>query len=227
MLCLNTANNDGRLITNMNEIIIPYNIEKIVRDTKFFDFDTVAIALDWYKKLGLIYEEENHNLRISNFEDMIGYESKWAEYKRKERKLDNVQIESKISPTDVQQEIEIEKENRDESIDIDKDNKLIIIQKDDKLSNSQLESEFEALRHYKVSRRNGTTYDEVLIGITNYLEYIQKEKIENQYIKHGGTWFNQECWNDSYLSKKYKTLKDISMEEIDNAINIEKKGIIK
>lgn len=44
MLCLNTANNRGKLMTMVGEMIVPFNIEKIVRDTKYFDFDTVAVA---------------------------------------------------------------------------------------------------------------------------------------------------------------------------------------
>ena len=43
MLCLNTANNNGRLETKMGEIIIPYNADKIVRDCKYFDMITNII----------------------------------------------------------------------------------------------------------------------------------------------------------------------------------------
>ena len=82
MLCLNTANNEGKLETQMNEMIVPYDIKKIVRDCKYFDYDTVAVALDLYKRLGLIYEEENKILKIANYNEMVGSESEWAEKKR-------------------------------------------------------------------------------------------------------------------------------------------------
>ena len=83
MLCLNTANNNGRLETKMGEIIIPYNADKIVRDCKYFDIDTVNVAMSLYKRLGLIYEEEQDGvLKIADYEDMVGSESKWAEKKR-------------------------------------------------------------------------------------------------------------------------------------------------
>lgn len=82
MLCLNTANNEGKLETKMNEMIVPYDIKKIVRDCKYFDYDTVAVALDLYKRLGLIYEEENKILKIANYNEMVGSESEWAEKKR-------------------------------------------------------------------------------------------------------------------------------------------------
>ena len=85
MLCLNTANNNGEMATRIGEMIIPYDINKIVRDTKYFTFDTVAVALELFKKLGLIYQEEGEVLKISNFEDMVGSETKSAQIKRKQR----------------------------------------------------------------------------------------------------------------------------------------------
>ena len=39
MLCLNTANNNGEMCSKIGEMIVPYNVDKIVRDTKYFDFD--------------------------------------------------------------------------------------------------------------------------------------------------------------------------------------------
>ena len=46
MLCLMVANTNGKLVKEMNEIIVPYDVKKIVRDTKYFTFDTVTIALE-------------------------------------------------------------------------------------------------------------------------------------------------------------------------------------
>ena len=37
MLCLNTANTNGTLEKRIGEMIVPYDIDKIVRDTKYFD----------------------------------------------------------------------------------------------------------------------------------------------------------------------------------------------
>ena len=87
MLCLNTANNGGNLSTKIGEMIVPYDVNKIVRDTKYFDFDTVTIALGLFKQLGLIYESNENLLKISNFELMVGSESasKEAERQRKSR----------------------------------------------------------------------------------------------------------------------------------------------
>ena len=72
MLCLKTVNNDGQLARTLGEIIVPYDEEKIQRDTKWFSIDTIRVAMNLYRKLGLIYEQEDGILRISNFENMIG-----------------------------------------------------------------------------------------------------------------------------------------------------------
>lgn len=113
MLCLNTANNNGEMATRIGEMIVPYDVNKIVRDTKYFNFDTVAVALELFKKLGLIYQEEGEILRISNFDDMVGSESSSAkrvrEFREKQKALQ--------CNTDVTQE------NREKSKDI-RDKKL-------------------------------------------------------------------------------------------------------
>ncbi len=100
MLCLSTANTDGRFETQINEVIVPYDIDKIVRDTKYFDYDTVAVAIELFKKLGLIYEEEDNILRITNHSELVGSESatrdaiKKREYRQrlKEKKIKEEKI---------------------------------------------------------------------------------------------------------------------------------------
>ena len=74
MLCLKTANNDGKLSMQIGEMIVPYDVKKITRDTKYFDFDTVAVALELFKKLGLVYEEEDNILKIAKIDEMVGSE---------------------------------------------------------------------------------------------------------------------------------------------------------
>lgn len=120
MLCLKTANNDGVLNTKIGEMIIPYDPAKIARDTKYFDIDTVIVAMELFKKLGLIYEEEDKTLKIAAIGDMVGSETAWAEkkriYREKQKALTSGQNEDIVLE---------EKDIRDKSIDkdIDKDKK--------------------------------------------------------------------------------------------------------
>jgi len=123
MLCLNTANTEGRMETQMNEIIIPYDIKKITRDCKYFDYDTVAVALELFKKLGLIYEEGDKILKIADYEKMIGSETKWAEKKREYREKQKLLLEGQ---PEGQEKDNVREENRDKSIENrDIDNKII------------------------------------------------------------------------------------------------------
>lgn len=124
MLMLKTAQQGGYLGTKMAEVMVPYDIKKIVRDTKYFDYDTVTIALELFKKLGLVYEESNHILKLVGAEQLVGSESKWAEKKRIYRDSQRT-IQGQIEDN-VRQEIDIDKEiekEKDIEIDIDTDKK--------------------------------------------------------------------------------------------------------
>lgn len=238
MLCLITANNDGRLESKIGEILVPYNAEKIARDCKHFDIDTVNIAMALYKKLGLIYEEEDTVLKISHYDEMVGSETAWAEkkrlYRQNQKLLDNVGDKVKDN---------VRQENRDKSIeyrDIDiRDNNInnneqnssdetsIIVSK--KVSDKQLEEEFDKLwkyypnkkgkeqakNKYILARKQGTTYEEIAEGLKRFIIYCKAEKIEEKFIKHGSTWFNQKCWQDEYkISDNSKTKKNNNQNEI-------------
>ena len=98
MLCLKTLNSNGVMASKIGEMIVPYDVDKIVRDTKYFNRNTVIVALELYKQLGLVYEDINGCLTIDGIGDMVGSESKWARIKRGQRadkQLDNVQTEIK------------------------------------------------------------------------------------------------------------------------------------
>jgi hypothetical protein len=56
----------------------------------------------------------------------------------------------------------------------------------------------KALKSYEKARKNGTTFEQVKQGIELYCQQIDRQKTSVEYIKHGATWFNNECWNDEY-----------------------------
>lgn len=85
MLCLKTINTGGKLSRQIGEIIIPYDIEKIQRDCKWFSIDTIRVAIDIYRKLGLIYEDQDGVLVLSDHQNLVGSETDWAEKRRRQR----------------------------------------------------------------------------------------------------------------------------------------------
>ena len=93
MLCLKTANTNGRLESSIGEMIVPYSVDKIVRDCKYFSIDTVNIAMALYRQLGLIYEESDGVLKISNHSTIVGSETQWAEKKRIYREKKNMLLQ--------------------------------------------------------------------------------------------------------------------------------------
>ncbi len=88
MLCLMCINTDGRMSRKIGEVMIPFDVDKIQRDCKYFSRDTVTIALGLFKKLGLIYEQNEGCLAISGFEDLIGSETDFARQKRMQRQIE-------------------------------------------------------------------------------------------------------------------------------------------
>ena len=56
----------------------------------------------------------------------------------------------------------------------------------------------EALLAYKRAVKSGTTDKEIKTGLENYLAEIRVKNTQQNYIKHGSTWFNGKCWEDDY-----------------------------
>lgn len=122
MLCLKTINTGGVLSRQLGEIIIPYDEEKIARDCKWFSIDTVRIAINLYKALGLIYVNEDGNLALYGYKNLVGSETDWASQKRVQRSSEQTgqlfldgcgqcpQDVPKNVHTDIDIDIEIEKD---------------------------------------------------------------------------------------------------------------------
>lgn len=100
MLCLKTINTDGKLERQIGEVIIPYDIGKIQRDTKWFSEDTIRVALQLYKSFGLIYEDQNGTLVMADHENLVGSETDYAAQKSTQR-LKNKEKQAKCLPQGV------------------------------------------------------------------------------------------------------------------------------
>ena len=123
-LCLMTANKNGRLAMQIGEMIVPYDVNKISRDTKF-DIDTVIVAMELFQKIGLIYEETDGVLKIPYVDEIVGSETSSAkrvrEHRKKKKALqcnNNVtqEKEYRVKSTDIRyldKEADAEKDNYD------------------------------------------------------------------------------------------------------------------
>lgn len=128
-LCLKSLKNNGVLIRNVGTMLIPYDAKRLAILTKT-DYDTVIVAIELFKKIGLIEMRENGEIYLSQVESMVGSERKSAERKRKQRLEQQKQLKSgekgcdnvTLMSHECHGELEIEKE-LDKDIEIEKDNR--------------------------------------------------------------------------------------------------------
>ena len=179
MICLNTANSDGKLETKIGEMIVPYNAEKIARDCKYFDVDTVNIAMNLYKKLGLIYEEQEGGLKIAAFDEMVGKESKWAEKKRIYRKNQSQLLLKEDTKEDIVQNIN-EDIVQNVSVDIDKD---IVRQEYRDKSIEYRDIDNRDILSVSVSEASLKTFQQLFKDFQ--IEKIDDQKLILKYLKNG------------------------------------------
>lgn len=70
----------------------------------------------------------------------------------------------------------------------------------------------ESYKKFVKAIKDGVSIETIRDGIQRYINYIQLEHIQPQYIKNGSTWFNQRCWEDDYTINRKPTTKDIAQK---------------
>lgn len=95
-LCLKSLKTDGILIRTVGTMLVPYDMKKLSEITKT-EFDTVVVAMELLKNIGLVEILENGEIFLPGLHQMVGSESRWARYKRKEEALENFQESSNDS----------------------------------------------------------------------------------------------------------------------------------
>lgn len=175
MLCLKSVNSNGLLARQIGEIIVPYDVEKIQRDCKHFDIDTVRVALELYKKLGLVYEQQDGMLQIADFDRLVGSQTISAEKKqiqianRQSGKQGGTKVEN--FPPDIK--ILRDKEIDNKEIDIkDIEEKDINVEKEsptDKPSSPAPKHKYGQYKNVLLTEKEYNT----LIGMTDGKEAIE------------------------------------------------------
>ena len=225
MLCLMTVKTNGKLERQLNEVIIPYDAEKIQRDTKYFNIDTVRNALQLYIHLGLIYKDDNGCLSIADYENLVGVESGSAERMRRLRNLKASQCDGlsdanvtkllqksdELSDTDIDKEKDIDTDKEVINTNISCNGNSII----EVLSKKEMwfESFWEIYPKHQDKKKSKQKflklckdekkYQEIMQGLRNVLPVWAKK--DTKYIPMPTTWLNGERWNDEV---------DLHMEEL-------------
>ena len=122
MLCLKTINTDGRLSRQIGEVVIKYDIPKIQRDLKWFSADTIRVALNLYKAFGLVYEDVDGTLVLTDHRNLVGSETDAASRMRNVRSRRIEASRENVTQSEQPANIvtpEIENRDRDKSIEKD------------------------------------------------------------------------------------------------------------
>ena len=114
-LCLKSLKNNGCLIRQVGTMLVPYDERYLAKITNT-DFDTVVVAMQLLKRIGLIQVLENGELYMTQLEKMVGSETNKAEKMRALRDKRKNELEKGNNVTQMlpkcypEIEIEIEKE---------------------------------------------------------------------------------------------------------------------
>lgn len=187
--------------------------------------DNVKVVVKFLIEKGLMEVHDDDTFLLTKCQEMTGSETGSAARMRKMRKKKTpeqlpcsdkpLQCNNKPSQCDAQVSqcysdvtscyTEIEKEKEKEK------------EKDKKIDKEKILSDFEelwsmypnkkgkteALKKYKsLAEKGKVTKEQVAEGIRRYCDDIKAKNTSIQYVKHGSSWFNQECWNDEYESTK-------------------------
>lgn len=125
-LCLKSLKNDGKLMRLVGDTFIPYDAKSLSKLTGV-DIDTVRIAMDLFKRIGLIEIYESGEIYLNQVKEMIGSETDKAKImrrKRAEQKLIGNNV-TEVLPKcyteiekDKELEIEIDKEKKETYVSI-------------------------------------------------------------------------------------------------------------
>lgn len=187
-LCLLSANSGGILSRKIGEMIIPYDTGKISEITKF-PVDTVMVALNVFKKCGLIYENDNGTFFIPNVPGMMGSESASKDAIRQRLCRQNKKKKDMLKISNVQ---------KIEGGDVIKGSKIIEQKKQD--YSEEFERFWEiyprkrdkgyAFKNFSIRVKNGWKPEQLIEAAKAYRDEVEAEATDEKYIKHASTFLS-------------------------------------
>ena len=211
-LCLKALKSNGVLIRQVGNILIPYDNRKLAELTKM-DFDTVTVAMELLKQIGLVEILENGEIYITQLENLIGSVSKGALKKQQQRLLqlnEGGQIGGQMSTKD---------KDKDKDKNIRKENIL----KEKKFEKPTLEE----LENYKLERKSSLDVQKFY----NYYEangwkvgknpmkdwkatfrYWERNEIPKQTEQDLPSWYGKEIKKQKITTEEQEELKNMLKE---------------
>lgn len=182
-LCLKSLKSNGILIREVGNILIPYDNKKLAEITKM-DFDTVTVAMELLKKIGLIEILENGEIYMKQLENLIGSVSKGALKKQQQRQIGWTKG-GQMSTKD-------KDKVKDKDIYINN----IYAQKFEKFYEAYPKkvSKENTKKWFLKNKPNDELFNKIMEALENYKK--SKQWKDKQYIPYPSTWLNQKRWED-------------------------------
>ena len=86
-LCLKSLKTNGTLIRNVGTMLVPYDVKQLGKITNT-DIDTVRIAMELFKNIGLVEILDNGEIYLRQLQNMVGSETSKAQLMRNKRGKD-------------------------------------------------------------------------------------------------------------------------------------------
>ena len=204
-LCLKSLKSNGVLIRKVGNVLIPYDNQKLAELTKM-DFDTVTVAMELLKKIGLVTILESGEIYINQLDNLVGSKSVGALKKQQQRMLSG-QKADKCPP-----EIEYRDRNRTKDIYIKEENiKEEKVQKK-YFNNIELNNVFLEFLDLRLKLKCKNTDKAITLLVNKLNKYDDNTKIEmiNESIMNS--------WKSVYPPKQFRQNKKGKFDAVDKVI---------
>ena len=203
------------------ELLSDEELGRFMRGIMSYEIDGVLPEFDGMLKMAFSFVRAQLDRDTKKYEEVKGKRSKAGQKSAEQRQTKATCVESdEHAPTkatvnvDVDVDVDVKDNVKDKTQKKRMKNKDIIVC-------DNVAAQFEviwgiypnkqgkqaALSHFDNALKNGVAFETIHEGVQNYAFYVQQKAIEQKYIKHGSTWFNQRCWEDDYtvIAEKEKT----------------------
>ncbi len=213
-LCLMSINDEGILIRRIGQMYIPYDVKRLSELTNI-NTDTIVIALELLKKLGLLEILEDGSFYLNQVKNMIGSESVQAE------KMREIRAKNKEKNQEKQQKLLTNDTNNTNnnnnvitmlpSCDNNKSENVTIESRDKILENRDKRKDIK-----EAAEKNKNTSVSISSTTTN-----EKNSFENIYKLYSREISRSRlCCSPKEVEKLNELIHKYGSEKVENAINI-------
>lgn len=199
-LCLKSLKTNGLLIRTVGQMLIPYDAKKLSEITRT-NIDTVKVAMELFKGIGLVQILENGGIFLTELQNMVGSETNKAQIMRNKREKDKKLKEGNKEGNNVTSMLpEVTEQLPKCYTEIEKEKEKELYIKDiEEIWSLYPRKKGKATAIKKIPKILKTISKEELIRCIE--RYTKEMKGKEEYIQYGSTFFNGGY--EDYLDKNY------------------------